>query len=367
MDSPCLAPAPSQLTIDLGALAANWRTLRDEAEGAETAAVVKADGYGIGIEPVVRTLAAAGCRTFFVALPAEGARARAVAPEAAVYVLCGLLPGSASFYRAHDLRPVLGSRDEIDEWVAEGIGAAAAVHVDTGMHRLGLSLAEAEAARTVCGSFSVSLLMSHLATADEPAHPLNAEQVARFRAARALFPEVRGSLANSAGTFLGPDYRHDLVRPGVALYGGQPFADRLLPTRPVVTATATILQVRHVAAGEAVGYGAAEIVARDSRIAILSAGYADGYLRSSGVLPGKRAASAAIHGVPVPLVGRVSMDLIAVDVTDIPPGIAQRGAAVELFGPNLPVRQLASAAGTIDYEFLTSLGTRYERRYLASE
>jgi alanine racemase len=357
-------PVGGVLTIDLGALAGNWRSIAAEAAGAETSAVVKADGYGIGIEPAVRALAAAGCRSFFVALPAEGARARAVAPDAEIYVLAGLFPESAGFYHAHDLRPVLGSLPEVDEWRAEGRGAPAALHIDTGMNRLGLTLAEAGHVGSADPGFVPALLMSHLACADEPDHALNALQVARFAEARALFPDVRASLANSAGAFLGRAYRHDLVRPGVALYGGQPFADRMLPTRPVVTLAGTILLVRDVAAGEPVGYGAAECVSRPSRIAIVSLGYADGYLRSAGVLAGKSGAHAAISGRPIPLVGRVSMDLIAVDVTDVPAADAGRGAEVELFGPQVPLRDVATVAGTIDYEFLTSLGSRYARRYV---
>ena len=359
--------AGARLTLDVGALIANWRTVAAEAEGAEAAAVLKADGYGTGLERAAAALSRAGCRTFFVATPGEGKRLRQVAPAAIVYILDGLLPGAAADYAAADLRPVLGSLDEVREWAAargEGVANGCAIHVDTGMNRLGLSLAEA---RPIAGdsallrSLAPSLIVSHLACADTPGHPLNAQQLAAFRTIRELFPGVPASLANSAGAFLGPEYRFDMVRPGIALYGAQFIADRP-PLTTVVTAEAMVLRVRDTAAGETVGYGATWTALAPARIAILAAGYADGYHRASSSSDDRKGARVFIRGAFAPIVGRVSMDLIAVDTTHVP-GV-RRGDWAELFGPNVPVDEVAAYAGTIGYELLTGLGPRYRRQYV---
>ena len=354
------------LTIDLGALGANWRALAADVAPAECAAVVKADAYGIGIDQVVPALRAAGCRTFFVALPDEGRRVRAVSSDVAIYVLNGFFAEAAELYRQSELRPVLNTLDEVELWAWRGGGAASAIQVDTGMNRLGLSLHEAlELARRPDRLTAIrpSLLLSHLACADTPQHPLNAEQLALFRELRAQFPKLPASLANSAGIALGSDYHFDLVRPGIAVYGAACAEDRpILST--VVTAEARILQVREAAAGETVGYGAAERLKRDTRIAILSAGYADGYLRAAGSAEGRPGASVGIRGRRAPILGRVSMDLIAVDVTGIV-GVSP-GDRAELFGPNVPIDEVAAAAGTIPYELLTGLSRRAERRYVGA-
>ncbi|MBN9008856.1 MAG: alanine racemase, partial [Rhizobiales bacterium] len=363
-------PAPitgARLTIDLDALAANWALLDRHAAGAETAAAVKADAYGLGIEPVVRALAAAGCRTFFIALPEEGIRVRRVARGATIYVLAGLIEGSADTLVAHDLRPVLNSPAEIEEWAAHrrrGAPTGSAIHIDTGMNRLGLSLHEAlELSRdaALLAAVAPSLIMSHLACSDTPGHPQNVRQLALFREIRAEFPGIPASLANSAGVFLGEDYRFDLVRPGIALYGVAPVAGVENPMRTVVTAEARILAIREAEAGETVGYGATETLKRASRLAILSAGYADGYHRSAGSSDQHHGAYVMIRGARAPLAGRVSMDLTAVDVTDL--RLAARGDWAELFGRNVPIESVAHAAGTIGYEFLTCLGRRYARTY----
>jgi len=360
--------AGGHLTIDLAALAANWRDLAARAEGAVAAAVVKGDGYGIGLEPAARALSAAGCTTFFVALPEEGLRLRRALPQATVYVLGGLLEGDARVYADADLRPVLSSLPEIAEWAAfrrAGGTGGAALHVDTGMNRLGLILAEALALageRPLVDSLGLTLVMSHLACADTPAHPLNRAQLVAFREVRALFPGVPASLANSAGIFLGSDYHFDLVRPGIALYGGAAVADVPNPMRPVVTLEARVLQVRDSRSGETVGYGATETLGRPSRLAILAAGYADGYPRHASSSDARPGARAFLHGLSAPLVGRVSMDLVTVDVTEVPG--ARRGDWAELFGPNIPVDEVAERAGTIGYELLTRLGHRYHRTYL---
>jgi alanine racemase len=364
------ALAGARLTIDLGALTANWRSLAARAPASETSAVVKADAYGTGIEAAGPALAAAGCRTFFVALPDEGIRLRAAVPGAVIYVLNGLIEGSAPALAAHDLRPALASWPEIEEWAAFKQGGSpvkAAIHVDTGMNRLGLSLHEAVGlARRpeLLARLDAALLMSHFASPDTPEHPLNLRQLALFREVVRQFPPMPTSLASSAAIFLGSDFHGDIVRPGIALYGGAPLAGVANPMRPVVTAEARVLAVRDAEAGETVGYGGGEVVRRPSRIAILGAGYADGYHRLAGSSDARKGAQVAIRGHRFPLIGRVSMDLIAVDVTDRP-GIV-RGDTAELFGPNVPIDEVAAAAGTVAYELLTGLGRRYARTYVGA-
>jgi alanine racemase len=355
---------PLRLTIDLGALRRNWLHLAKLSAPADCAAVVKADAYGIGIEAVVPALRNAGCRTFFVALPEEGRRTRLAAPDADVYVLSGFLEDAADLYFTFDMRPVLNSPNDIDAWIRHGDGRASALHVDTGMNRLGLSLHEAIelASRSDrLAGLNAQLLVSHLACADSPDHPLNPAQLALYRELRGQFPGCPGSLANSAGIVLGRDFHFDLVRPGIALYGAA-FAENHPPLETVVTLEAQILQVREAAAGESVGYGAAEALVADTRIAIVSAGYADGYSRGAGSRDGQAGARVFLRGRTARLLGRVSMDLIAVDVTDIP-GVT-RGGWVELFGPNMPIEDVAEAAGTIAYELLTGLSRRASRTYV---
>jgi alanine racemase len=367
MDAHSEPGSQARLIINLAALAANWRTLAGLAPGAETAAVVKADAYGIGIEPAVRTLAAAGCRTFFVATAAEGGKIRPIVPAAPIYLLDGLVAGSADRLAAADLRPVLGSPEEIAEWEAlkkAGLRTEAAIQIDTGMNRHGLTPAEARALAAdseLLDAISPAMVMSHLACADEPAHEMNAKQRAEFAGLAALFPGVTASLANSAGIMLGAPYHFDLTRPGIALYGARAVIGR--PTlKPVVTAEARVLRVRDAPEGATVGYGATQRLKRPSRLAVLAIGYADGYLRAAGSSDIRPGASVAIHGKPAPLVGRVSMDLMVADVTDIPG--AGRGDWAELFGPTIMIDDVADRAGTIGYELLTDLGRRYRRQYM---
>ena len=317
-------PAGGRLTVDLTSLAANWKVLSGHVAGGghATAAVVKGDGYGTGLEQAGRTLAAAGCTTFFVALPDEGVRLRAVLPGAVIYVLDGLI-GRAEAYGRADIRPVLGSWPEIEAWAAfraAGGATGAAIHVDTGMNRLGLTLHEALDLRRnarLLASLSPDLVVSHLACADTPDHPLNRRQLALFREVRAQFPHLPASLANSAGVFLGPEYHFDLVRPGIALYGGVAVQGVTNPMRPVVTLEARVLAVREAEEGETVGYGASQTMKETTRLAILAIGYADGYHRLAGGADERPGAWVWIRGQRAPLVGRVSMDLIAVDVTRI--------------------------------------------------
>lgn len=356
----------ARLTIDLGALAANWRILAAQAEGAECAAVIKADAYGCGIARAAPALWRAGCRTFFVAHLSEAEAARRAVPEAVIYVLNGFPPGSADAYRAGGFRPVLGARAEIAEWAqtgrAPGGARPAALHVDTGMNRLGLSVPEALDLAGDPGLGAPSLLMSHLVSAEVAGDPLNARQVADFARLRAAFPGVPASLANSAGIFLGPEARHQMVRPGYALYGGNPTPERPNPLRPVVRLDARILQLRDVSRGETAGYNARWTAPGPRRLATLSVGYADGYPRSAS---GRGAA--LVGGVLCPFVGTVSMDLIILDVTDAPAAALERGAPATLIGDRLDVDEVGRRAGTIGYEILTSLGKRYDRHYIGDD
>ena len=349
------AAAGARLTIDLDALAANYALLRKRAAGAETAAVVKADGYGLGAWPVARRLWMEGARTFFVARLAEGIslRAELEGRAADILVFDGLL-GEPAVYRDAGLAPVLNSPEQARRWRASAAGGV--LQVDTGMNRLGVSLEEASA--LAHEGFAPDLVISHLACASDPAHPMNAAQLAAFRQARGLFPDARASLANSAGVFLGADYHFDLVRPGIALYGGAAMTGGApAPSRPVASLHAPVLQVRDVDVGGAVGYGADWTARRPSRIAIVAAGYADGVLRAA-------AAGGFSLGGGRALVGRISMDMLAIDVTE---GAAvEVGEDIELFGTATSIDDLATAAGTIPYEILTRISTRADRRYLGA-
>jgi alanine racemase len=364
------AAVGGHLTIDLSAIEANWRTLSSRTLPIESAAVVKADAYGCGLEAVTTRLAKAGCRTFFVADIAEGRQARAIARDAVIYVLNGLLPNTAQAFADANLRPVINGPAELAEWDAFMAGAnwrgGAALHVDTGMNRLGLSPDEAVAvsARVQLENHGFTLLMSHLACAETPSHAMNDRQIRLFRELRILFRGVASSLANSSGIFLGGSTVHcDLVRPGMALYGCNPTPGKANPMRPVVELKGRIVQVRELKRGDTVGYGAIFTAQRASRLATVAVGYADGILRSAAADRNKSAAQVIVAGKRCPLVGRVSMDLISVDVTDVPDGRARRGDFVTLIGGDLGVDELAAALGTISYEVLTRLGRRLHRVY----
>lgn len=359
------------LTIDLEAVVANYRALRDLSAPAECAAVVKADAYGLGMARVAPALWRAGCKTFFVATLGEGRALRALLPQATIYGLAGLLPDTAELYRAHDLRPVLNSAEEIGEWAAFcaklGEKLACAVHIDSGMNRLGLSAEEVDRIATATElweALTLSIVMSHLACADEPDHFKNEAQRQIFDRLRARLPVARASLANSAGILLGPDFVYDLVRPGLALYGGKPYRLGENPFRPVVQLKGRILQLRDVAPGETVGYGATRTLRKAARLAIVSVGYADGLFRALSVADGEDGLAGYLGPHAAPIVGRVSMDLVMLDVSHVPEALAQRGAWVELIGPNVPAHVLAAHAGTIEYEVLTNLGRRAFRRYI---
>lgn len=357
------------LTVDLAALVANWRQLAALA-GSEAGAVVKADAYGIGIEPAVTALSGAGCRSFFVAHLSEGIRARSVAPEATIYVLNGLLPSRCGVYAEHALSPVLGSRDELAEWSGfRATGAAvrpAALHVDTGMNRLGLQPAEAlDLAREPQGAVAaagIGLLMTHFSASEDEADPASARQAADFATIAAAFPGLPASLKNSSGHFLPDCPSYALTRPGYALYGGNPTPGRANPMRQVVGLEARIIQLRSVEAGAQVGYNGRWTAPRRSLLATICLGYADGYPRNASGTDALPGGTALVGGVACPFVGSVSMDLIILDVTDAPS--AARGEAVTLLGGPLDLEAVGAGAKTIGYEILTSLGRRYGRRYV---
>jgi alanine racemase len=363
---PSEAEAGGILTIDLAAIAANWRLLAQRVSPAECAAVVKADAYGCGLEPVTKTLVDAGCRTFFVALLSEARRVRLLAPELVIYVLNGLVPDSAPAFAEIDARPVIGSLAELEEWdafvAASGWRGGGALHVDTGLNRLGLPMQAAAAVTRHRASprEPFKLLISHFACAEQVDHLLNQQQMNRFIEIRSLFPGVPCSLANSSAVFMSRETHRDLVRPGVALYGGNPTPGRQNPMQSVVHLQARILQIREVSPGDSVGYGATWTAQRPTRVAIIGAGYGDGYLRAADV---PMAREVVVGGRRCPLLGRVSMDLFAVDVTDIPESEVRRGDFATLIGDGLDIDEAARQAGTISYEVLTSLGRRYARRY----
>jgi alanine racemase len=363
----------AELTIDLGALANNYRLLSARSAPARAGAAVKGNAYGTGMSEAAAALFAAGCRDFFVATLAEGIALRGILSEGMIYVLCGPLEGDGPEYAARRLTPVLNSQPQIELWTrwCSAHGASPAVlHLDTGMSRLGLAPVELESllsepARLL--RFPITVVMSHLASADEPASPQSHAQLSQFRDALArlvpLLPSRPAvSFANSAGIFLGPDYSFDLTRPGCALYGLAPTAQRPNPMRQVVELKARILQVRHVDAHQTVGYGAAHRATRATRVATLGIGYADGisrHLSHVGV--------AYVGGVRVPFIGRVSMDLITIDVGGVPERLAAPGAWAEIMGPHHTPDDVAALSGTIGLEVLTSLGDRLPRRYIPAQ
>ena len=352
------------LTIDLAAIAANYRQLAALAPGAECAGVVKADAYGLGVEPVAKALLAAGCRTFFVAHLNEGVKLRQIAPEARIFVLNGLPPRASGKFVESELLPVLGSLPEIQEWTAfchaNGQKFPAAVHIDTGMNRLGLGKGDLLRARALMEGFTPALAMSHFVSAEDALAPRNRRQIDGFEQARHILPAMPASLCNSAGIFLEDAPTLDLVRPGYALYGGNPTPGNDNPMQSVVSLTANILQVREVGPGESVGYNARWTAPSWRRLATIGLGYADGFPRSSSC--GPLGAEVHVGGHLCPIVGRISMDLSIIDITETGP--LQRGDKVEVLGPNISIDDLGGQAGTIGYEILTSLGKRYKRIYL---
>lgn len=352
--------------IDLNALCANYALLRDAAPKAETAAVVKCDAYGLGAETVARTLAEReGCGVFFVAYPQEGATLRAalksIKPAPTIYVFNGPLPGTLPLFETAGLTPILNSLDQAQAWAERQPGAPAALHADTGMNRLGAAPEDLETVSLLNG-LNITLIMSHLACASEPLDPKNERQRAMFETAAAAFPNARRSLAASGGALMGEAYHYDLIRPGIALYGASPFEEDEPRLKPVAALKAPIIQVRRAAAGESVGYGATQALEKPSLLATAALGYGDGFPRS-GSGGENEGALAFVNGGRAPVIGRVSMDLIVLDVTNLPHNTGP-GDVAEFFGPNLSIHETAAACKTISYELLTGLGGRVDRRYL---
>ena len=364
-----LASATGVLTIDLDAIIANWRKLEKTAVPAECGGVVKANAYGCGADQVSRALAKAGCKTFFVANLEEARVVREAVPSAAIYALGGFFQNSGEAYARIDCKPVIGDLNELAEWDVfcrrSGWSGGAAIHIDTGMNRLGLTVTEAQGIipRINAGDHGITLVMSHLVSAEQLNNPVNARQLAAFREIASLFTGVPASLANSSGVFLGAQFQFDLMRPGAALYGVNPTPEADNPMLPVVDLKARIVQLRNIERGETVGYGGTWTARRPTRLAIVAAGYADGYFRAASANDGTRGAEVVVAGKRCPIAGRVSMDLIAVDVTDLDKNAVRRGHMVTLIGEGITVDELAHHFGTIGYEVLTSLGRRFARVY----
>jgi alanine racemase len=364
-----LAATTGVLTIDLDAIVANWRKLEKTGVPAECAGVVKANAYGCGIDAVTRALAAAGCKTFFVATLDEARAARTATKSAAIYVLDGFFQNCGDAFAQINCQPVIGDLNELAEWDVycrrTGWAGGAAIHIDTGLNRLGLPIVDAQSLvpRIAAGDHGITLVMSHLACAETLHHPLNARQVAAFRETASLFSGVPASLANSSGIFLGSHFVFEIVRPGAAVYGVNPTPEADNPMQAVVDLKARIVQIRNIERGDSVGYGAVWNARRPTRLAIVAAGYADGYFRAGGSNDGTRGAEVVVAGKRCPVAGRISMDLLAVDITDLPDKTVRRGHMVTLIGEGVTVDELAHHFGTTGYEVLTSLGRRYARAY----
>ncbi len=357
----------SELRIDLSRLRDNYRIIAGHVDGVDVAAMVKADGYGLGASHVAGALRTVGCRQFFVAQAEEGVALRADHPDLVVNVLNGVMPGTEDHLVEHNLVPVLNSLEQISYWQRAARRhdrpLPAVLHFDTGMSRLGMASDEAvtlaaEAEQRLAG-IEVVHVMSHLASADVEGSEQSQQQLDQFVGLRRSFPHGTASLANSAGIFLGARYHFDVVRPGVALYGGTPLVDGTNPMRQVVTLETPIIQVRNVTRGETIGYGATHVMDAPGKVATVALGYADGFLRASS---GRGIGS--IGGLPAPIVGRISMDLITLDVSAIPEDSLYLGAPVELIGDDVPIDDVARAAGSIAHEMLVDLGSRYQRSYV---
>ena len=364
--------AGARLTIDLDALADNYRLLDRHSATASCAAVVKANAYGLGIDRVAPVLHDAGCRAFFVATIDEAVDLREILDangrDGEIFVLNGIAAHAAPLARKLRLIPVLNTREEVAEWRTLGTSAGGrpdvALHVDTAMNRLGLRLADASQLfgdANLYADVNVAALISHLACAEQQDHPLNRHQRERFSALCEGLPPLRTSLANSSGIFLGSEFRFDLVRAGVALYGVNPTPNQPNPMAEVINLKGKIIQTRQIDRGMSVGYGGAFTATRPMRLATVPIGYADGYPRALG-----NRGIGEIGGTLVPVVGRVSMDLTVFDVTDVAADVAAPGADIQLIGGGIPLDDVAEAAGTIAYEILVRLGPRLERRYVSA-
>ncbi len=370
-DAPTAGPPEAEvgavLSVDCAAISRNWKKLGNHAAPADCAAVVKADAYGCGLEPVTTALFAAGCQTFFVAQIAEARALREALPEATVYVTNGIPTGAAPLFAEINAQPVIGNLAELAEWDAFRTGSnwqgGAALHFDTGMNRLGLAPEEAAAIaeRTKMQNHGISLVMSHFSASDEPDHPLNATQIQLMRDIRQLFRNIPISLANSSGIFLGAGAYFDVVRPGIGLYGGNPTPWTDNPMEPVVTLTARIVQTRIIPSGATVGYNTTWTARRETHVGIAASGYADGYPRPAGTSNTLTGGYAVVGGQRCAVIGRVSMDLVAIDVTDVPEHGKRRGDPVTLLGEGIGIDELAAWGRTISWDVLTRLGRRAHR------
>jgi alanine racemase len=354
------------ITIDLDALTANYRHCRDRVAPANCAAVVKADAYGLGIGRVARALLDAGCRQYFTATHGEGIVLRGLLPDAEIYVFEGVTPESAEALCQHRLVPVLITPAQARTWAERGhqLGRTlpAVIDIDTGMARLGMGRQEVEALcaePSVFDRLDLRYVMTHLACADEREPGRVDEQLRRFDALRRLLPPAPTSIGNSAGSLMGTGFSGDLARMGIALFGGNPYLDDDYRAAPVLRIQSRILQLREITEPTPVGYGATWTAPAGTRIATVGTGYADGYPWSLG-----NRGIAAVGGRRVPVVGRVSMDLITLDVTGLPDELVQPGCLVDLIGPDISLEEVAERAGTINYEILTRLSQRARRRFL---
>lgn len=357
----------AELTVNLAALAANFKTMQKHGGKAETSAVVKADGYGLGMAELATTLYETGCRTFWVAQLNEGVTLRALLPDAVIYVLNGVQSGMAALFAEHDLRPCLITEAQIEEWQsyckANG-RLAACLFVDSGFNRLGfdaLAVTALAEKPELFEAWDLALIASHLACADDAAHPMNRAQLERFRHALAVLPDAPASLANSGGIMLGADFHFDIVRTGTMLYGCSATGDKADALANVATLRAPLLQIRQLSAGDSIGYGATFTATGEMTIGIASLGYGDGLARHFGNQT-PSPVRFMLGGQPVSLLGRISMDSLAIDVSHLTE-MPNVGDMVEIFGPNNPIDDLARSGHTISYELLTSLGNRYNRIY----
>lgn len=357
------------ITVDLGAIVRNWKALDTVAANALTGAVLKADAYGTGAEAVGRALYHAGAKFFFVATPDEGVALRKAVPKSLIFVLDGLVPRTAKDYAVHGLMPVLASMSQLTEWLdfclSQNKAIPAALHFDTGFNRVGFRQKEAELVKRELdqSGFEPQMIMSHFACADQPSHEMTRKQNGLFQGILAHFPNIPASLANSAGLMASKDYHYQMVRPGISMYGGRAINGRPNPMAPVISMHVPILQIKDARIGETVGYGAAYRLRRDTRLAIMALGYADGFFRSLSGIGGQVGGKVAINGTFAPVLGRVSMDMTAIDITDVE-GLVQPGDVVEVLGPNLGIDDVADAARTIGYEILTTLNGRFPRSYV---
>ncbi len=356
---------PARLSVDLSAVADNYRLFQTLAGQAAVAGILKADAYGTGAKPVFEILVQAGCRLFFVATPDEALTLRALNAEVEIAVLGGVYTGAAPDYAHHRFIPVLNSREEMVRWQAQASAAGQALpsilHFDTGMNRLGFGAGDAHAlfaTPSLLQGLDVHWVMSHFACSDEAGHPMNEAQACRFANIAQHFPNARKSLANSSGLFRDKAWHYDMVRPGYALYGGNPTPEAVNPVKSVVKLEARILQTYTIRKGESAGYGASHVFEKDTECATLSIGYADGFLRSAS-----NHASLYWQGQACPIRGRVSMDLTIVETGHLQGPHPQPGDWLEVIGPHQSVDDLAASCGTIGYEILTSLGPRYHRLY----